>query len=456
MKRSNEENEPSTREDAFELRLAGRSRSVPTGRVSRLLRMGGTAAKVGVSLLGRGPSRVQAEAITRSLAELKGLAMKAGQMLSYVDAAVPPELQQVLKALQQAAQPSPWADIEAQLRASLGARAEMLLPGLELQPVAVASIGQVHRATLPDGSAVAVKVRHPGIERALEGDFRTATEGTQLAAFLLPAGVTVDGFVQEARSMLLSECDYRLEATRQQRFAALLAGDDSLHIPRVVPEFCGDAVLTSEWVSGQRFDGFRSEASALARDRAGEALFRFHVGTLYEHRLFHADPHPGNYAFHPDGRVVVYDFGCVRELSAPIVQALALCADAVRRDDTDAALEALSAVGSTPPTTEQERRVIRELLRAFFSPVLEAGKRRMELSAFSSARGLLADKRRLMQLRLPPEMLFLFRLRFGLFSVLHQLGAEADWAALEERWAAACRGPFLAPCGKMHRRAKAL
>jgi predicted unusual protein kinase regulating ubiquinone biosynthesis (AarF/ABC1/UbiB family) len=238
--------------------------------------------------------------------------------------------------------------------------------------------------------------------------------------------------------MLLSECDYRLEAERQRRFAALLAGDDALCIPRVFPEFSGEAVLTTQWLSGQGFEAFRAGARVEARDRAGEALFRFHVGSLYRHGLFHADPHPGNYAFDDAGGVVVYDFGCVREFPRAIVVALARCADAMRRNDLASAFEALAAVGSTPPVRPDERDALRELLRGFFAPLLTLGRRRFDVGAFAGTRDLLADKRRLMKLRLPPEMLFLFRLRFGLFSVLHQLGAEADWGALEQAWARAC------------------
>jgi predicted unusual protein kinase regulating ubiquinone biosynthesis (AarF/ABC1/UbiB family) len=397
--------------------------------------MGSTAARVGASLARAGKSPAQAEAITRSLAELKGLAMKAGQMLSYVDTAVPPELQEVLKALQQSAQPSPWPQVEAQLRESLGVRADVLLRSLERRPIAVASIGQVHRASLPDGTAVAVKVRHPGIERALEGDFRTAASGTAFASLLLPAGITVDGFVREARTMLLAECDYQLEARRQMQFAELLAGDTTLCIPRVLPEYCGPAVLTTHWLTGQRFESFRASAPAAIRDRAGEALFRFHVGSLYQHGLFHADPHPGNYAFSEDGRVIVYDFGCVREFPHEIVAALARCAEAVRRDDLQSAFAALATVGAIPPQTPEEQQAMRVLLRGFFAPLLTAGRRRFDIGAFASTRNLFEDKRRLARLRLPPEMLFLYRLRFGLFSVLHQLAAEADWAALEQSWA---------------------
>jgi len=340
--------------------------------------------------------------------------------------------------LQQSAQASPWEAVEAQLRTTLGSRADALLARLKRRPIAVASIGQVHRAWLPDGAEVAVKVRHPGIERALEGDFRTALSGTGFASFLLPVGVTVDGFVNEARTMLLAECDYRLEAARRRRFGALLAEDPVIRVPPVFDEFSSGAVLTTGWRPGRRFEAFCGAASQAERDRAGEAMFRFHAGALYQHALFHADPHPGNYAFPEDGALVVYDFGCVREFPRPIVQALARCAGAIRRDELPRALDALAEVGATPPKDAAERQVLRELLRAFFSPLLVHGRRRMELTAVVGARSLLSDERRLMKLRLPAEMLFLFCLRFGLFSVLHHLGAEADWAALETGWAEAC------------------
>lgn len=422
----------------LEEELVEREAELPTGRLSRLWRMGRTGLRVGTSLLGKGPTQAQVEAITRNLGELKGLAMKAGQMLSYLDAPVPPELQQTLKVLQQAAQASPWTEVEAQLRASLGARADALLAGLARRPIAVASIGQVHRGRLPDGTEVAVKVRHPSIEKALEGDFKSAEVGTGFASVLVPAGVTVDGFVHEAKSMLLAECDYRLEAERQRRFGALVAQDETLRVPAVFEEWSGEAVLTTAWVAGRRFEEFCAVASQAERDRAGEAMFRFHVGELYRHSLFHADPHPGNYAFRTDGALVIYDFGCVREFPRPIVQALARCADAIRRDHLPAAFDALAVVGATPPTDPTERQNLRELLRAFFSPLLVPGPRKMELTAVSGARSLLSDKGRLIKLRLPAEMLFLFRLRFGLFSVLRHLGAQADWAALESGWARGC------------------
>lgn len=422
----------------LEEELVGSEAEVPTGRLGRLWRMGRTGLRVGTSLLGKGPSPAQVEAITRGLGELKGLAMKAGQMLSYIDAPVPPELQQALKVLQQAAQASPWEAVEGQLRATLGPRAEALLAGLERRPIAVASIGQVHRGRLPDGTEVAVKVSHPGIERELEGDFMTAGHGTAFASVFIPAGVTVDGFVHEARTMLLAECDYQLEAERQRRFGAYLADDETIRVPAVFDEWSGGAVLTTAWLKGRRFEAFCAVASQAERDRAGAAMFRFHVGELYRHALFHADPHPGNYAFREDGALVIYDFGCVREFSRPIVQALARCADAIRRDHLPDAFDALAVVGATPPAEAAERQIMRELLRAFFSPLLVAGRRKMELTAVTGARSLLSDKRRLMKLRLPAEMLFLFRLRFGLFSVLHHLGAEADWAALESRWASEC------------------
>ena len=170
-------------------------------------------------------------------------------------------------------------------------------------------------------------------------------------------------------------------------------------------------------------------------------MYRFHVASLYRYLVFHADPHPGNYAFRrgPDGlEVVVYDFGSVREFPRPIVAALARTADAVRRDDMPSAFAALAEVGARPPVDATERQLLRGLMRGYFAPLLTPGVRPMELASTWEARDLMADKRRLMRLRLPPEMMFLFRLRFGLYSVLHRMGARADWSGLEVGWAKDC------------------
>jgi predicted unusual protein kinase regulating ubiquinone biosynthesis (AarF/ABC1/UbiB family) len=250
------------------------------------------------------------------------------------------------------------------------------------------------------------------------------------------ARATAADFIHEARDAMLEECDFLLEADRQQTFFRLFARDETIRVPEVEREWCGPSVLTTRWLAGQTLEQFlASNPSQAQRDRAGIALFRFYVGTLYRHGLFHADPHPGNYAFQENGRVVVYDFGCVRKFDRPTVAAFAALVSAVRADDTPGMRSALIALGSKVPGDRAMMDHVRALLRGAFAPLVQTGPHPMEAGLGLVASEVLEDKRMMMRLALPGRLLFLFRLRFGLYAVLARLVAVADWSALESAWA---------------------
>lgn len=446
-------NEREDRPTALAAQLRQTERALPTSGLSRLWKTGRSAAGLGAAVLGgrlrgrpRGLESADLDAVARlvtQLGELKGVAMKAGQILGYVDPTLPEELRAMLSVLQTSSPASSRSAVEAAVREAFGPRAEGLLAGLARAPVAVASIGQVHAATLPSGAKVAVKIRHDGIREALESDFRAATRGCSMASVLMPGGgASAASFIAEARTAMLEECDFALEAERQATFARLFADHDVVSIPAIVPEWCAPSVLTTEWMPGSTLDALlATRPSAAVRDRLGVALFDFYVGALYRHGLFHADPHPGNYTVSSEGRLVVYDFGCVRSFDEDAVAALARLVSAVRRDDAPAMRDAFAALGACPPETFEAQAQLERLLRGFFAPVLARGPRPVNPGAAMEAREVLRDKRALMKLALPGKLLFLFRLRFGLYAVLARLGAVADWATLESHWAEAALAP---------------
>jgi predicted unusual protein kinase regulating ubiquinone biosynthesis (AarF/ABC1/UbiB family) len=418
-------------------------RGLATTPLGRLQKTASVAARVGVGALAgrlRGEEfsvgSLSPEAIAKlveTFGELKGVAMKAGQILSYVDASLSPEARRLLSVLQVMSPATAFTDIQRTIQDDLGTRARGLLARLDREPVASASIGQVHRSTLDDGTRVAVKVRHPGIEDAIRSDFRTAAIGTLFARLVAPE-VSVDEMVSEAEARFLEECDYVLEARRQARFRELLAGHPSIDIPAVHRELCSRRVLTSTWHDGLGLDAFIARAPfAAERVRAARSLYEFYVGTLYRHGLFNADPHPGNLLFAEDGRVTILDHGCVREFHPTVVQALVRLSKAVRADDTGDMQAALAQLGMRSPTRDFE--VTRNLLRGFYAPLLKTGRRAVEPDQAISLRQVASLKKSLLRMHLPGKLLFLFRIRLGLYAVLARLGAKLDWIELEEELA---------------------
>jgi len=346
-------------------------------------------------------------------------------------------VRELLSVLQTHSQPLPFPSIEAVIRKELGERAGPLLATLERKPVAAASIGQVHRARLPDGTEVAVKVQYPGIETALRAELKAAGAGARLAKVLMPGG-DVEGFIGEARERMLAECDYRSEAAWQARFGELFARHPVISVPPVYTDFSARRVLTTGWQPGQSFAAWLAgHPSQDERNRLGVALFEFYVGMLYRSGVFNADPHPGNYLFPGDGRMVVLDYGCVREFSPEQVRAYAALGEAVRRDAPESIHDALRALGATRAPSAKRENTVRNILRAFFAPTLEDRPTRIQPGAGVSMSRLFADKRAMMGLGLPGSLLFLFRIKFGLYGVLARIGAEANWYRLERGWAEA-------------------
>jgi predicted unusual protein kinase regulating ubiquinone biosynthesis (AarF/ABC1/UbiB family) len=417
---------------------------VPQGGIRRIARTAGAALGTGFSMLngrlrGRGDGGMGSadmetiERLVRTFGELKGLSMKIGQMFSYIDDTLPPEMRRLLALLQTQSQPTAFQRIAETVQEDLGERGAGLIAAMAREPYSVASIGQVHKAKLPDGTAVAVKVLHPGIREALESDFKVAAIGPVFTRLVAPSGAaSVKDFMAEARARMLEECDFALEAVRQTRFRSLFASHPSVIVPEVHGAWCGPRVLTTTWESGESFEDFlASDPDQTTRDRVGAALFDVYFGALYRHGLFHADPHPGNYAFRDGGRVVLYDFGCMREFDINTVMIFSELGHAVMADDEERMRAAFTRMGGAIPDSEKVYDHVRRLLRGFFGPMLTPGPHVIDASVNFAARKVARDKMTLMKLRLPGKLLFLFRIRFGLYAVLARLGASCDWSQME-------------------------
>jgi predicted unusual protein kinase regulating ubiquinone biosynthesis (AarF/ABC1/UbiB family) len=374
------------------------------------------------------------------LGELRGLAAKVGQMASYVDGFVPEAqrdaYQQALTRLQSAAPRSSPEAARALVERELGQPIDALFASWEAEPFASASIGQVHRAVLHDGRAVAVKVQHPGIETAVESDLSNIGLLQGLVSGLGPKSLNARAVYEVIRERFREELDYRLEASQVAFFADLHRGDGQIHIPSVLASHSSRRVLTTELASGMTLDEAARGDEELRR-RFARALWRFvFKGNLVGGR-FNADPHPGNYIFHGDGRVSFLDFGCVQVLEAEhIERARDAHWSAIRRDEPTFRRHVVSLLGTRGGSYESAALAYS---RHCFEPLFAAPFRIDRAYVHELADWIGVLKRQMFAkdgsfVQLPPNMVFLNRLQFGFYSVLARLDVSVDYAAVEREF----------------------
>lgn len=267
--------------------------------------------------------------VAKELGEMKGVLMKAGQMISFIFESLPEEAQAALATLQADAAPMAPSLAAGVVAEALGGQPEQVFLDWTDMPAAAASIGQVHRAVTTDGRDVAVKVQYPGVHEAIESDLDAAEVMYGMFSSLMLKGLDAKGLVDELRARMREELDYRLEAQNAAEFTQLFAGHPWVRIPRVLPEYSTEKVLTSEWVDGMSFDEFRTTASPEMKQLAGEVVWRFVQHAVVRHGAFNGDPHPGNYKFHYDGSVTFLDYGLVKRWSPGEWETLQPTLDAV-------------------------------------------------------------------------------------------------------------------------------
>jgi predicted unusual protein kinase regulating ubiquinone biosynthesis (AarF/ABC1/UbiB family) len=413
---------------------------VPTGRLGRFVKLAGVGARASVDMLARRGSEKVAERTAEVLGNLRGLAAKLGQTASYVDGFVPEShravYEKALGALRTAAPRSSASAIRSLVEAELGAPIERLFASFSEEPFASASIGQVHRAELPNGHAVAVKVQHPGIDRAIESDLSNVSLLEGFVGALGPRALNSGAVLEEVKTRFREELDYRLEAERQEQFRQLHAADASISIPRVVRERSARRVLTMDLVAGATLEEAASAAPELRR-RYAETLWRFVFKGNLIGGMFNADPHPGNYLFQPDGSVTFLDFGCIQPiLGERLDAARELHRAALRKDEPAfrrAAARILESKGGSyeAAATAYSRRC--------FEPVFASPFHITHEFATSLVHEIKTVKEQLWAkddsfVQLPAGMLFMNRLQFGFYSVLARLDVTVDYAEVERRF----------------------
>lgn len=362
---------------------------------------------------------------------MRGLAGKLAQAADLLDPEWGPEAAAIADELRSGApEPVPFKRIERELRDAWGGKLSEFVSEIDPEPAAMASAGQVHRAELAeDGRAVAVKVLHPGAEEALRADLGNLAFVAQLATAVLP-GLDPRALTAELRERLLEEYDLDFEAQTQRGFARAYRGHPFVSVPAPVTELSHATVLVSEWLP----DGVEIDDP----DRYGEALVRFHLGSMLHLGTFSADPHPGNHRLLPDGRLGVVDFGAVGRAEPVWLAALLDLADAAEARDADLASRDLAALGylAEPERIDGERWLAVALHLGGW--LLDPDPERMTTFGPELGESLAQDApvdealalEALRFARFPARDLQAGRLLSGLGAVLGRLRVTAPWGAI--------------------------
>jgi predicted unusual protein kinase regulating ubiquinone biosynthesis (AarF/ABC1/UbiB family) len=297
-----------------------------------------------------------AQQMVEVLGSMKGAAMKVGQVISFLDvSAVPPEyrdvVQDALAQLRDSAPQVPFKEMRKVLEDDLEMPIGEAFAEFDEDAVAAASIGQVYRARLHDGRAVAVKVQYPGADAAVRADMQNLGLLLRAAKTIAP-GLDGKAVAGEIRERILDETDYEAEALAHRGFAREWRGHPFVHVPDVVTSLSRRRVIVTEWVDGRSFDEVK-ELSAEERNRFAEVVYRFFIGSLYRNGHFSADPHPGNYLLMDDGRVAFIDFGMNKKLSKELVEKERRWVRAVMERDADRLRELLAELGYFDAHDEQ-------------------------------------------------------------------------------------------------------
>ena len=429
-------------------------------RNSRLARLG---AKIGLAHAGTSARKVfastqrreelsrareikTAQQVADELGNMKGALMKLGQMASYLDDGLPEPLRLALSQLQSQAPPMSVELVRQEVERELGASIEEMFAAFDEEPIAAASIGQVHRAILrtPEGEkAVAVKVQYPGVAEAIDADIKTADLLGTLLAFGFKS-LNPEEMVLEIKDRLREELDYVNEARNQQLFADFYEGHPFIHVPKVFHDYSTARVLITELVSGHSFAEVLTWPQE-ERDRAGEAIFRFVFRSLYRFRAFNGDPHPGNYIFHRDGRVTFLDFGLIKHFTVDEMNMFqSMVTAAVLDHDMEKYRQVIEDAGmfqkDAPFTTEEAGNYFAH----FYEPVRESRTMTWDTAYASSIVRHTFDRTSpiAQYATVPRSFVFIQRINLGLYALLGQLGSTGNFRRIsEELWPMTNAGP---------------
>ncbi len=408
------------------------------GRVRRYARVGASvgglvAQLVGSRLLGRELDRGRHSAeLTSALGGLKGPLMKVAQILATVPDALPPEYVEQLRQLQANAPPMGWPFVRRRMLSELGPSWAKRFKSFTHQAAAAASLGQVHRAVSQDGRDLACKLQYPDMASTVEADLRQLRIAFSIYR-RYDKTIDPSEIYKELAERLHEELDYEREARHIRLYAAMLKGEDDIHVPEPVPDLSTARLLTMTWLDGMPLMEFIERTDDMdLRNRVAFNMFHAWYVPFYEYGIIHGDPHLGNYTVRADGSINLLDFGCIRVFQAKFVKGVIDLYYALERDDTALAIHAYESWGF--------EKMSKELLdalniwaRFLYAPLLE-DKAQPIMESDSGLYGARVAHEVHVELdrlgggiRPPREFVLMDRAAIGLGSVFMHLKAEINW-----------------------------
>lgn len=412
--------------------------SIPVGFAGR------AALGFGKRLTGKSRDEVNAELMEKAanqlftvLGELKGGAMKVGQALSVMEAAIPEEFgepyREALTKLQKDAPPLAAAKVHRVLDGQLGTKWRTRFSSFDDTPVASASIGQVHKGVWADGREVAVKIQYPGADEALRADLKTMQRMVSVFKQLSP-GADVQGVVDELIERTEMELDYRLEADNQRSFAKAYNGDPHFVVPHVVAS--APKVMVTEWIDGVPMAAIIRNGTVDERDLCGTRLFELTFGAPARTGMMHGDAHPGNFMLLPDGRMAVIDFGAVAPLPGGLPIELGMMIRLARDKDYEQLLPTMEKVGFIQKGEQVAPNEVDDMLRQYVEPieveVFHYTRKWLQKMAAANMQGSVQQIKTARQMDLPAKLAIPLRVIASTVAISAQLDAHVPVRAMAE------------------------
>ena len=410
------------------------------GEVRRFARtsgaVGGIAARIaGERVFGIKTNQARhAEDLKAILGGLKGPMMKVAQFLSTVPDVLPEEYAAQLGELQSNAPPMGWAFVRRRMAGELGPDWEKQFTSFEKEASAAASLGQVHRAVLPDGSQVACKLQYPDMPNVMEADLRQLKLALAVYKRMDNAIIQDDVYVEVAER-LREELDYTREAAQMRLYHAMLDDVPDVNVPQPVASHSTRRLLTMKWLDGMPMRSWlESDPSQEARNALAEALFRAWYIPFYRYGIIHGDPHLGNYQVNPQGGLNLLDYGSIRVFPAKFVTGVLELYAAVRDDDKERALHAYTIWGFKGITPEHVA-VLNDWAKFLYDPLIQDRVRPIQEDGDTQFGRSVAQKvheglQRTGGVRPPREFVLMDRSAIGLGSVFLRLKAQLNWSRL--------------------------